>query len=683
MSKSRFIIALKSRLPFGALLLFLSLTTMLMVGDLRVRLANITTDDNPVFYSMYWQNPGRFEGDIAATYSHATALSTLQNWLPALLQQTAGLPPIIPSWIFVFMQGVLLGLAMFRYTRLVTGRTDIAWLTVLFTYAAQAWGWNLANYGDHILIPYAGQLVLPFLLFAAAEVLRERLFRTAIFLILAGLIHPALTLQMLVILGIHWLPLRPAKERKRLFTQLLVLGIVAGVCIIPALYLQSHGIDPLSAAELMPALKRNLHMSPWTEPAIWSVSLSTFVGFLLLTVMAFAHRRAMVSSWLAFWRSSLIGTMLLAVLHLVGWFGEIPKLIQLVPLRATLLFVLFSLPLVMLYLSEKLKSKQFMTRWATALVLLSLAVFASGLLWGPLAALLFHELSVVKLRAGYRPALTRWIRRLGHVVLVAWTGLILFAAGSALLHASTIPYSAILSALIPGVRITFRSYFFLFFIVATSALLGTIGYTANRVLASLKRSTNFIEANSFPVMILAVLLASIVVFKSWEMGAAATTQPTIISNYMSRLSSVFGRSWQRDNQWYNGNFMAQVWARDNTPEDAVFITYRLPWRTISQRRSVDPRVSQTYIYAGSRQGKRFDDEYLAFYGFDQSFQKMSFDELIRAENAAYSKLDEAGILRLAHQFGGDYIVRSITEPLKFPEVYRNDQFVIYKLTASR
>jgi hypothetical protein len=192
------------------------------------------------------------------------------------------------------------------------------------------------------------------------------------------------------------------------------------------------------------------------------------------------------------------------------------------------------------------------------------------------------------------------------------------------------------------------------------------------------RSTSGFAAGNFAVIILAALLVTIVFFKSWESGTA-TVQPSAISRLMTRFSGRFGHLWQGENTWYIGSYQAQVWARDNTPEDAVFITYRLPWRTISMRRSVNPEAFQGYIYSGSRRAKQFDDDYLAFYGLQNDFQRMGFSELILTENERYAKLDEGDILRLAHQFGGDYIVRVVNQPLNFPEVYRNQQFVIYKL----
>jgi hypothetical protein len=168
-----------------------------------------------------------------------------------------------------------------------------------------------------------------------------------------------------------------------------------------------------------------------------------------------------------------------------------------------------------------------------------------------------------------------------------------------------------------------------------------------------------LDAPSFTVIALVAILLSLTMYKAIRIGQE-TDLPLLRSNYL-----------------------AQIWARDNTATDAVFITYWTPWRTVSLRRTVNPAVAVLYVYTGDQRAKQFDDDILTFYGLDHAREKLSFEELFAAENAAYAGLNEAGILRLSRQFGGDYIVRSVTEPLNFPEAYRNDQLVIYRLNASR
>ena len=79
-----------------ALLLVLSALMWLRTGDFAVRLA-ANDDIVPVSYAYYWEYPERFSRDILSTYARDYTLSTLSNWLPALLLRTVRLAPEISS----------------------------------------------------------------------------------------------------------------------------------------------------------------------------------------------------------------------------------------------------------------------------------------------------------------------------------------------------------------------------------------------------------------------------------------------------------------------------------------------------------------------------------------------------------------------------------------------------------
>ena len=725
----------RSRLLSLLLLLFLSLMTVLHIGDFNVRLANTHGDDNPVVYAYFLQDPARFEGDILTTYGHAVASGSLQNWLPAVLLQTLGLPPEIPAWVFFYLQNVLLGFAVLLYARRVTGRNDIAWLTVFFTYTAQPMKWNLANYGFGNRSPYAGHLALPIIIFAAAAAVEGHFLRVVGLLVLSGLIHPSLTLYMVVIVGGFWLLQYAFRDWRKLLERILLLGVVAAVCVVPAMLLQSKGADRLTPSELMVGLRLNMHAAPWTYPPVWSHTLPTFSGFMILTGLAFRHRKETAPLFTAFWLASLGACVLLALLHLAGLFWGIPQFVQAIPLRATLLLVMFSLPLVMAYLAEKLRGDWFLMRWAAAALLLLVAFFGFGVFWGPILALLFSDLSEGSLgpiKLNLQSPSASWFSTASWVVLIGWIGLI---------FATRLPGAdGLMGVLIPGGSIGSRQY--LVAIIAACAVLsgirrrpivtlvttglasvtfalaadwlgiGSPGFGPSQILlvligfgllisglalrvsvmsqwaqhpmlsravprwinrvlkrsahvlrpltvgtSHLDRSTSTPEPRSFPVVVIIVILMSLTMFRAWRTGAE-TAQPRTRANYE-----------------------AQAWARYNTAEDAVFIVYGMPWRTVSLRRVVNPHKSGSYFYSRSRAAKQLDDEYLTFYGLETVYQGMTADEYNKVESAAYLSLDEAGVLRLARRFGGDYIVRSVDHPLEFPEAYRNERLVIYSLPA--
>ena len=63
----------------------------------------------------------------------------------------------------------------------------------------------MANYGNVMFIPYAGHLVMPFILFAFSDVIEEKNNRAMGWLFIGGLIHPTLVLFAIGMIGIYWI----------------------------------------------------------------------------------------------------------------------------------------------------------------------------------------------------------------------------------------------------------------------------------------------------------------------------------------------------------------------------------------------------------------------------------------------------------------------------------------------
>jgi hypothetical protein len=653
------------------LLIILSLMTWLLIGDFQVRLANVFADDGPVVYAYLMQNPHRFDGDILATYGYSNCIGTIQNWLPALLLRAVGLSPSIPVWIFICLQNVLLGFAILKFVQLVTKSREIAWLAIFFSLAATPWRWNLANFSTAMQYPYAGHLVLPFLILAAAWILEGRLFLGLLVLTLSGLIHPSLTLYAVLILGLFWSSQYLFQDRRKLAVRLMALGVVAAVCVAPALLLQPP-FERMPAADLIHGLRQNYHIFPWNFPSVWASAVLPFAGFSAVTVLALRHFHDFDRRFRTFWLSTLSASIILALSQLLGTWAGVPRVAQVIGLRATIPLVIFSLPIVLFYLMEKLKNVTFYARWAAILILLLAGFWSVGLFWGPIAALLFSELSegylgLVKFQPS--PALARALRWLSGLTLIGWAVFALLPVMYLLAGIQSLQGLSIPGLMIPGLALSAHQYPYLGGILVIGASLAAIcgrdwsqaRKLSRRLLGSIRiaPSNSRMGQYSLSAIVLIVILAGLTLYKSKRIGDE-TNFPALRSNYQ-----------------------AQVWARDHTPEDARFIVYRMPWRSTSLRRVINPAVTVSYVYTGNLRARQFDDEYLAFYGLDNALQTMSYTERDAAESAAYLGLNEAGVARLAHQFGGDYIVRPADAPLKLPEAYRNDQLVIYKLTTSQ
>jgi hypothetical protein len=138
----------------------------------------------------------------------------------------------------------------------------------------------------------------------------------------------------------------------------------------------------------------------------------------------------------------------------------------------------------------------------------------------------------------------------------------------------------------------------------------------------------------------------------------------------------------RRTPWYE----TQIWARDNTPKDAVFITpphlwwfYDPEWRVYSERSNVVMwsdllEIALVPDYVGEWQ-QRF--ETLAP-GALARFRGNVFESRAITARAFYS-LSADDLTRAAREYGASYLVVEKPHTYGFPVAYENAQFVIYQL----
>lgn len=600
---------------------------IILIGDFQVRLANIMKDDTPVVFAHIIKDPATFRGDVINAYIYVYGCGSLVYWLPALLFKYFNLSPEIPSWLFIYLQNVLLGMALFYYSSILTQRRHVALITVLFAFLAQPWIWNLANYESAISSTYPGQLVLPFLIFTAAELQRDRFIKAAIFLLISGLIHPPLTLQMLsIVLVFYLLRYKNRLHLKRLLGRIIFLIIVAMLCLLPVFFISLNTPLQLSTSEMMEGISKNFHFNPLMFHKFWNYRIPTFLGFLCLLGLAlWQHQKELSKLFLSFLFVVLGMTVMLSVLHIAGLVLRLPYLLQLVPFRSTLLLVIFSLPLVVMYLLEKLNADSIIIRFAAASLLFLHAWFSFGLFWGPLLALLLTDFSANKPgtnKVGLIDKRFKGFTMIGQLVFIAWLVIILISGAYFLLGNPQLSSRPIFSILIPGVLINAKGFLFsivMAFMVSLFSL-------------------------SLSIKITLIILISLLVFKAYALGKQ-TNRPLARANYQ-----------------------AQLWARENTIQGKMFIVLipDLPWRSVSLRPALYPFQETFYVYSGSKSLKRFYDEIQAF------ADKIGGKDLYN--------VDKDFLLGLAQRFGGDYIVTLVEQIYKLPVVYKNDYIVIYKVS---
>ena len=353
----------------GIFILFCLLVAFLQIGDFQGRLGSVHGDDGPSIYSYYFAHPENYADDILATYGNQQIYATLQNFIPAYLYKYLNVSPAISSIVQIFLQYLLLGLSIRYLTKVITGHESAGWMATLIVFGSNPWDWNLANYGNVMFIPYAGHLVMPFLLFYFGDILRGKNSRSQIWLFLAGLIHPTLALYAAGITVLFWLYPNKLVRKK---SDWLLLGLVILTIIIPRLLLPvlfNHA-STLTFEEMKPALMTNIHLSP-LHSTLRVKSFLLFIPLLGLSLRGIRNIRRSFSSLIV---ALLIATLGCFGLYWLAWKFEILTLIQFGPLRISSLLVFITLPLVASYLVEK-------TRKSNLLGITFAILFTSLLIW--------------------------------------------------------------------------------------------------------------------------------------------------------------------------------------------------------------------------------------------------------------------------------------------------------------
>lgn len=288
--------------------------------------------------------------------------------------------------------------------------------------------------------------------------------------------------------------------------------------------------------------------------------------------------------------------------------GFIP-LIQLVPLRASALVSTFLFPLALSGLLKCFDSDSRLERFAAAQIVLMHASFSSGLLWVPILVLFLPKKS-----AGVR---------FGVAALLLWN--------LSLLGANRLTYT-------PGLE-----------------MIGHVSVTLSRLGIS-----QFTRAE-FLVGVFTALL-----FAFWPRG-----EKRVVSLGVALLAVAFfvGPKAQKLEAGRD-LFLAQKWARENTPPGTTFLVEKPPWSAYSLRPAVRANNNPFgyFVYTGTKEIKA----------------KADFLQSLYAEQKVtrYGELPQEALLRLAAKEEAGYIVRRVAEPLQLPESYRNDSLVVYRVNDS-
>jgi ABC-type multidrug transport system fused ATPase/permease subunit len=140
--------------------------------------------------------------------------------------------------------------------------------------------------------------------------------------------------------------------------------------------------------------------------------------------------------------------------------------------------------------------------------------------------------------------------------------------------------------------------------------------------------------------------------------------------------------WGLQDAWYD----AQMWARQNTPKDALFITppekwgiYDSDWRVFSERGTIAEHADllmvalvPDYTATWSERFERVAPGAIA------QFNGNYFENARQVKNAYYT-LSEEAIRQIAIDYGASYLVLEKPQQRDFSIAYENEEYVIYLL----
>jgi len=380
------------RLFLFFLLLILVVASFFEVGSYDSHLANAIADDHPAVWARVFAspnfNPQDPKSQVAAGFIYSSLLHLSAAYSTRISLQWV-------DWIcyfFLAIQTLGLALSLFVFCKVFIKDNFKALLVASLTYFIHPWVFNLAYYPNLIFTPYAGQLVLPFIVMGAASLLKKegksQVFKCCLWLSIAGMIHPSLSLQFLVIAFFYLLLREPLKTNLKLwplfaiptfFSLLLPLGVMPKPTV------------PLSKEDILPSLLSHTHAFPWKSPIFWPWEVPSFLAVLVLAAIGFKFRHKEKESQ-DFWWANMIAFLLLAIFHGVSAYFLFVEGTVFSGLRVTTVCALLLLPFGVSCLLDLLLGEEPQKKTWAFFVLGFLIISQRGLPWvGFLALILLTQ----------------------------------------------------------------------------------------------------------------------------------------------------------------------------------------------------------------------------------------------------------------------------------------------------
>lgn len=657
-----------SRYVIYFLLIFIALyglTSMRRFPDVIITLRH----DNPIAWAQFYLSPYLMEGyyindQPAEALVNLKVSTSLANGIPVWLGRFLGIPPYTTTWILSLISGSMFGISIFVFARSVGLLPVTSILASIFSYAAAPWAWQAAGYNstlaDWNYYPYPGFWVIPPLILSFKYLVQNKLISAIGLLILAGLIHPSITVAAAAIFGLYWL-FEAGSNRawKQLLTRYAVLLIACVLFMLPTLLI-NLGIskDTIPRQELITGLNLNTHIRRWQNP--WSAT--ELFRALALSLFALHGWASFAPPYRRLWLAGWVCALVFGISHVLGGLLQIPQLLQLIGLRILIFPAIISIPLIMKYLEHHIQQGNW-SGISAALACLALPLFAGrfGFFLPPILCLLLldiskEEIGVWRFSPSHR---TRQILETASVLLlVAWG----FSFFTYPLESSTLPFGLAntVNLLADWPRIDFPlSSLKRAFVLAAIALCALFFRYLYQRLPRDEHSAQTDTVNWRFSLTLAILITAY-----------------SISFLMVR--------WQPGNDYtQNDRYMTQIWIRENTPREAVIFTPLFGFETFPERRIMSAYIRPDYAYTGLKATVEYRHRVMQFYGYsydDVKYRGIAGIRDVINQNLASFRADD--YQKLNKEFGVTYVLLENTAKnarLELPKIYESKGYILYSL----
>jgi hypothetical protein len=613
--------------------------------------AQVVWDDNVFAYRAISNHLERFTGDLVQFAHRGYLWGSLINYGSLFVDKWTPIPLEVIYNALVFFQLFSLPalFVWFLKNRLTSYQLFSVFLLVTLSEFSC---WNFANYTELSAL-YAALVAMPFVWLGLYWISQGRILGYGA-LSLACLIHASLGLYAILIAFLFLVSAR----KKLSIPKLLMLAIPTACAVAPATIILSADFPKVPLEDLMRALELNSHATPWDDSFSWPRAFPATVAFALLAAVSYPDWGRLGKPYGRLLKCAAVAVLILCLSQIVGHLLDIPKLVQLIGLRSPTVFALLFLPILALFLFDRLAHQKLFVRFLAAFLFLLMIV---GQPYG------IDKMPIVFLGAWFwlfkdgkqAPKTGRYLAWTIYGLAVAWFASWVFAVPRRLiifspehLEVLATPWSFWIylkeNALIDsGVRLVRQHRF----IVVLSALLVAAWPLFERLWVQLPRVRIKISQG---MLIAAFLVASL------ALVTAANFQE-------------FGSQASRD------LYAAEVWAKNNTPENARFIVQGHSWRTFSERAMCHPMPALYFYYYPDMRMKAIDDMLIRLFGLEETYQTGTQNKWMFATMFIYSKkvYQPEPLRKLGKLVGARYVVSKY--PVDLPVAYANKTYRIYDL----